>query len=73
LQLFGNVQIQIAPRLGGGQIEVLVFPLMQLANDLQQLGTRVWISIVSHDMHFFIEGMRILEEVNPKNLFKIII
>jgi hypothetical protein len=59
--------------LGGGQIEVLVFPLMQLANDLQQLGTRVWICIVSHDMRFFIKGMRILEEVNPKNLFKIAI
>jgi hypothetical protein len=38
--------------LGGGQIEMLVFPFMQLANDLQQLGTQVWICIVSHEMHF---------------------
>jgi hypothetical protein len=25
---------------------------MQLANDLQQLGTQVWISIVSHENQF---------------------
>jgi hypothetical protein len=52
LQLFGNVEVQITPSLGGGQIEMLAFPIMQLANDLQQLGTKAWIDIVSHDIHF---------------------
>jgi hypothetical protein len=49
LQLFGNIQIKVATRLGVCQPKVLVFPLVQLANDLQKFGAEQLIVVVAHD------------------------
>ena len=47
-QLFDQTQVQVATGLCLHQIQVLVFPFVQLTNDLQQLGIELGIGFSFH-------------------------
>jgi hypothetical protein len=45
-QLFDQTQVQVTPCLALHQMQMLVFPIMQLTDDLQEFGVQkmVWLS-----------------------------